>query len=192
MLTILLVVFLLWLIPLPFKPSPYSFVYGYFAKRSLSQSTDPVFLPDAEFIANSGFTSYQGWVNTYEITYSDKKAKDSSGFIILYQLSDNSVIKDGPEGPKAFTLAGYVRAAKDTSCDSSDELPNFRICSYEKSSYLVRDVQHKGKRISLVRPIFEEPHRQDLSPSGLDVRFMKSLQPVTVDKALKEYFKPRF
>lgn len=191
-LIILLVIFLLWLIPLPFKPSPYSYIYSYSAKQSLSNSSDPVYLPGAEFIANSGFTAYQGWVDTYEITYSNAKIKGLDGFVILYQLSDSSVIKDGTEGPKAAQFTNFVRAAKDKSCDIPEELPGFRICTYENSSYLIRDVQNRGKTITLIQPIYDKPNRQDLSPAGFDVRFMNSLQPIPVDKAVKEYFKPRF
>ncbi len=216
-LIILLVLFTLWLIPAPFKPSPYGYFYEKAVKNALQASSDPVYLPGDKYYPHSTFTAYKDWRNAYEITYSNPNDHGTAangnvyayGPLRIYQFTESSVMPDGTEGPGSPELAVYKRELARTDCEkvgsetrycsakcipSPDNTPAGSpspryACSSPNDGLLLRTIPRQNGPVYLAARVYGFKSSENAELSTRNINIIESVRPVALADAIESKLK---
>lgn len=185
-------------VPLPGKPSLWSYLQQKSIKNHLSTFKDPVFLPGGDYLAGSTYSTYLGWNEAYEIRYVSNH--DSKNVVSTYMLqfrSDSimvSLVGEGPSNQELTTIKNF--ALSHNGCSVFDAQNKIEYCSTETFGYLIRSIDYNDMTYYIAQTVFngnaylEPKTTRDFSPSqnSSDHKILKSVSALEPEAAL-DYIK---
>lgn len=187
-----LIIFIL-VVPLPFKPSLWSYFHGKRLSSELNKSTEAVYLPTGEDRNHATFETFIGWRDAYFIRYGNASTNELAAY---YQFSDTSKFPLTSEGPSEDDLAPYAKILKDEGCVIKEA--DLYICKYvpDGRQFLMRKIS--GKRLIAGISQAWPNHQADFVYKVSDEyakaaeRILKSVTPLELKDAKEKYFRPSF
>ncbi|MDQ2973485.1 MAG: hypothetical protein M3Q79_03330 [bacterium] len=102
----LVVIIVVATVPLPFKPSIWSYIHRKKLDHNLSTFTAPVFLPAKDENRHVTFETFLGWKNSYLIRGYENESSHTGG-IFYYQLAKTGSFVATTEGPSDDDMRIY-------------------------------------------------------------------------------------
>lgn len=197
-----IVAFIIIVVPLPFKPSIWSFIHRQRLNNTLASFTDPVYIPTQTGVSDYGFQTYLGWQNSYWIMGYSDNSNHTGGYYYI-QASKNGQFASAYEGPSETDIEPFS-AALTESCEPHDSgieicqvlKPKHYVAKYEvEKAFLLSDITQKVFNKDKLDPSkYPYPHDY-LPPTEAQIqdiaKVMLSAKPMNVAD-IKKHFKTEF
>jgi hypothetical protein len=124
------------LLPAPFKPSLWSYLYRKNIDKQLSKSTESIYLPDPTKYHRLSFEIYKNWKNAYVV-----RAQSTDGTVgaYYYQLSNASTISADSEGLEQDDIDTLNMLRTKTDCTMIED--RLEICALPATNYKVHGMR---------------------------------------------------
>ena len=201
-LALLIVLVAVIAVPLPYKPSIWSYAHRKRLDQNLATYSAPLYIPSQSEVSSVGFETYLGWKNSYAIRgFADKKLH--TGGYLYYQLAKDGIYSESSEGPSQYDMRPFNEALA-MNCES--HASGIHICQVGSPKFYIAklDVGEAVLLSDITRKVFNKdkldvkvyPMPYDyLPPTEDDIltisEILQKAQPMPIAKA-KKYFKPEF
>ncbi len=101
-------------IPLPFKPSIWTYLHRQQLNETLASFSEPLYIAEQSQNSDYSFQTYLGWKNSYAVTgYTDTENRPSTSYTYI-QASKTGYFGEAAEGPSSFDLDPLKEAMSKT------------------------------------------------------------------------------
>jgi len=190
-------------VPLPFKPSLWSFIHRKRLDRNLATYTAPIYILDQTSSSDVSFDAYLGWKNSYAVRGFENEKEHSGGYF-YYQLAKTGAYGEAYEGPSKSDMEIYnnsvvMKCAPRTSgievCAVGN--PKRYVAKYDTGdAYLMAEVSEHVLNKDKLKDYVKYPMPYDYLPPKEEnimyyAKIFKMVKPVPIATA-KKYFSPEF
>ncbi len=189
-------------IPLPLKPSLWTFLHRQRLNATLSTFTEPLYVTDQTEQSDFGFQTYLGWKNSYWVRGFAKNSDHSGGYYYI-QASKTGLFGESDEGPSAFDMAPIKQAFEQTCkphisgieiCEVLE--PKQYVAKYQvQEAYLLSDITQKVFNKDKLDPAkYPYPHDY-IAPTEDQIQYIADVMLKAKPKPIadvKKHFKPEF
>lgn len=189
-------------VPLPLKPSLWTYIHRQRLNATLSSFTEPLYVTQQTESSNFSFDTFLGWKNSYWVRGFSNNSDHSGGYYYV-QASKTGLFGEASEGPSASDMEPIKLAFEQTCAPHASGIeicevlePKHYVAKYQvEDAYLLSDITQKIFNKDKLDPAkYPYPHDY-IAPTEEQIKDIANVllkaKPMPIED-VEIHFKPEF